>query len=116
MIRELTCIKCPRGCSLRAETEGSRVISVTGNFCARGAEYARDECINPMRTLTTTVSCDNGEVIPVKTDREIPKDKLFEAMKILNKAKAHLPIRIGDVIIKDVFGSNIVSTVNRGEK
>lgn len=112
MTRELTCIICPRGCGLNVEIEDGKVLSVTGNSCPRGVKYAEDECCNPMRTITSTVRCEDGRVISVKTDRPIPKAKMFECMKMINSATAHLPIHIGDVIIEDVFGSNVVATEN----
>ena len=34
-------------------------------------------------------------------------------MEIINKTTVNLPISVGDVIIKDVFGSNVVATQNR---
>ena len=51
-IRELTCIICPKGCALKVELdENGKVLGVTGNTCKRGAEYAENECTNPMRLL-----------------------------------------------------------------
>ena len=111
MERELTCIVCPMGCSLKAVIKDGE-ITVTGNTCPRGEKYAKDECTNPQRTVTTTMRCENGEVIPVQTDRTIPKDKMAECMKIVNSSLAALPISVGDVIIEDVFGANIVAAKN----
>ena len=34
-------------------------------------------------------------------------------MEIINKIVAPLPVRIGDVLATDVFGTNIVATANR---
>lgn len=110
MHRDLTCIVCPMGCSLSVELEDGKVVSVTGNTCPRGAEYAKNECTNPMRTVTSTVKCADGTPIPVKTDRTIPKEKISECMRIINGAVAKLPVSVGDVIIADVFGSNVVAT------
>lgn len=110
--RNLTCIVCPLGCSLKVELDGDKVISVSGNTCPRGAKYAESECTNPQRTVTTTVRCDNGAVLPVKTNRTIPKSKMADCMKIINNTVAHLPISVGDVIIKDVFGADIVAARN----
>lgn len=110
--RELTCIVCPIGCRIKVETDGGRVVSVSGNGCPRGKMYAEKECVNPERTVTTTMCTNRGTVISVKTDRPIPKDKVFETMKIINAATAELPVRIGDVLVADVFGSNVVATVN----
>ena len=112
MNRKLTCIVCPLGCELEAELDGGRVVSVTGNTCPRGKKYAEDECTAPKRTVTSTVRCVDGRLLPVKTDRPIPKESVFECMKIINNAIAPLPVSAGDVIIEDVYGSNIVAVKN----
>lgn len=116
MKREMTCIVCPVGCSLVAEVEDGKVLSVSGNTCPRGEAYAKAECIAPMRTVTTTVKCQNGEVVPVKTEVAIPKEKIFDAMAVINKTHPCLPISVGDVIIDDVFGSRVVAAANAGGK
>ena len=110
MKRELTCIVCPIGCSLVAEIEDGKVIAVKGNTCPRGKVYAENECTNPTRTITTTVRLSNGEILPVKTDRPIAKDKMFDAMKIINTLSPLLPISAGDVIMDDIFGSKLIAT------
>ena len=38
--RELVCIRCPLGCMLSVQMEGDKVVSVSGNTCPRGKEYA----------------------------------------------------------------------------
>ena len=112
MERKLTCIVCPIGCSLTAHIKENGEVEVSGNTCKRGKIYAQTECIAPMRTITTTVRCQNGEILPVKTDSPIPKEKIFEAMKIINKACPVLPIKVKDVIIENVFGSNVIAIKN----
>ena len=114
MKRELICIVCPKGCNLIVETNELNELSVTGNTCKRGIDYAINECTNPVRCVTTTMKTKDGEPVSVKTDRAIPKDKVFEIMKIINNQTLSLPIRVGDVIIKDVFGCNVVATQNKG--
>lgn len=113
MQRNLTCIVCPLGCSLCVELEEKTVLNVTGNTCSRGKVYAQTECTNPHRTVTSTVRCADGTLVSVKTDAPIPKEKMAECMKKINCATASLPIHIGDVLIADVFGSNIVATQNK---
>lgn len=113
MKRNLTCIVCPLGCSIDVEIENGEVLSVTGNTCPRGAEYAKNECICPVRTITSTVRCSDGGVVSVKTDRPIPKDKIFECMKAINGVIAPLPISAGDVLIDDVFGSKVIATSDK---
>lgn len=113
MKRFLTCIVCPAGCSLEVELDGKKVCSVKGNSCPRGEVYAKAECTHPERTVTSTMRCSDGSVVSVKTDRPIPKEKMEECMKIINNKIVLLPVLIGDVILKDVFGSNIVATQNK---
>jgi len=113
MKRELTCIVCPMGCSLVVELADNKVISVTGNTCPRGVKYAEAECTNPQRTVTSTVRCSDGSMVAVKTDRTIPKEKMGECMKKINQVILDLPVSVGDVIIEDVFGSNVVATQNK---
>lgn len=112
MRKNLTCIVCPIGCALSVELEEGKVISVEGNTCPRGRVYAEDECIAPKRTVTTTVRCNSGELLSVKTATPIPKEKVHDAMKIINNANPHLPISLGDVIIEDVYGSKVIATKN----
>lgn len=113
MKRKLTCTVCPMGCSLEAEIKDGKVVSVTGNTCKRGEKYAESECINPLRSITTTVALKGGGVVAVKSREPIPKDKIFECMKIINNTKKDLPISAGDVIIKDVFGTDIIATQSK---
>lgn len=113
MERKLTCIICPLGCELTVQTEDKKVLDVKGNTCPRGKVYAENECTNPQRTITSTVKCNDGSLVSVKTDKPIPKEKMAGCMQIINSAVATLPVSIGDVIIEDVFGSNIVATQNK---
>lgn len=113
MERTLTCIICPLGCELKVLLDGKTVREVTGNTCPKGKAYAQTECTAPMRTVTSTVRCADGSLVAVKTDRPIPKEKMEACMARINEAVATLPICIGDVILEDVFGSNIVATQNR---
>lgn len=50
---ELTCIVCPKGCRLRVDDQNG--YKVTGNICARGEAYGREEALDPKRTVTSTV-------------------------------------------------------------
>lgn len=116
MTRNLTCIVCPRGCQLVAELdENGAVLSVTGNTCPRGKQYAIDECTHPMRTVTSTVRTADGGVVPVKTDRTIPKELMFDCMKEIDRASVALPTHIGDKVIEDLLGTgaNVVVTANK---
>lgn len=109
--RQLTCIVCPRGCQLTVDIGDG--IKVYGNICPRGETYAVNECTNPQRTVTSTVRTSDGGVVAVKTDTTIPKEKMMECMKIINSITADLPIKVGDILVSDVFGARIVATQNK---
>ena len=114
MTRNLTCIVCPKGCSLTVELDGKNIVSVSGHTCKRGEEYAINECTAPMRTLTTTVARVGGGVVPVKTDKTVPKELLFKCMEAVNAVKAPADVKLGDVIIENILGTgaNLVATRN----
>jgi len=114
MKKELTCIGCPIGCSLEVDLEDNNVIKVTGNVCKRGADYAVKECTNPTRIVTSSVVVENGEidVVPVKTENDIPKDKIFDVVNELRNVKVKAPINVGDIIVENICGTsvNIIAT------
>ena len=117
--KNLTCIVCPRGCTLTVTLDSEAanpVASVEGQGCKRGADYATAECTHPTRVLTTTAPTVDGGVVPCKTDRAIPRELLFEAMKAVNALSAPAVVRIGDILLADLLGTgaNIVATANRG--
>lgn len=116
MQRKLTCIVCPKGCELTvALADDGTVLEISGHTCPRGKDYAYSECTAPVRTVTSTVRCEDGEVVAVKTSRPVPKEKIFEVMAEINSARADNGVKIGDVIIKGVAGtdSDVVATANR---
>lgn len=111
MKRDKICIICPRGCSLCTEINDEQV-TVSGNACPRGKDYAINECIHPVRTVTATVRVSNRDnaMVSVKTTAPIPKDKMMEVMKVLRDTRIKAPIHIGDAVLKNICGSDIVVT------
>lgn len=109
-MKELTCIVCPRGCRLKVDDN----MEVTGNACPRGKMYAINELTNPTRTITSSIRVSNRPytLVSVKTDKPVPKDKMFDVMKEIDKLSIDAPTRIGQVVLANVLGtdSNIVIT------
>jgi len=112
--RELVCIGCPIGCVLFAEISDDGNVRITGNSCKIGEEYGIKECTNPTRIVTSTVEIigRQGLMLPVKTERDIPKDKIEECMKALKGLKVKVPINMGDIIVQNVAdtGVNVIAT------
>lgn len=110
-IREMTCIVCPNGCRLTVTCHGEE-LSVTGNLCKKGEQFAREEMTHPMRTISSTVATGFPHFprLPVKTREAIPKEDIFKAMARINKVLVTRKVRVGDVIIPRVCGTDIVAT------
>lgn len=111
---ELICINCPMGCAMTVEREGDTVVSVTGNTCPRGDIYARKEVTDPTRIVTSTVKVEGGihPRVSVKTERDIPKGKIFACMEAINSVMIKAPVHIGDIVVENVAGTgvNIIAT------
>lgn len=114
MVRKFTCIMCPNGCDMEAVIENKQVISVSGNICRRGAEYAEQEIKEPKRTIASSVSVKNGEfpLVSVRLDRAVPKEKIFEVMREIQGVTLEAPVQSGDIVIEDILGlnSNVIAT------
>lgn len=107
-----TCVICPVGCQLSVTVDGEN-IEVSGNKCKRGKTYGEAEATHPVRTLTTTVFAkEAGVMIPVRSDKPLPKENLKKYVEIIKNTKIHLPIHTGCVIIENIdkTGVNIIAT------
>ena len=114
MIKKLTCIECPKGCALSVDIENCRVIKVSGNECPKGEKYAFSEIENPLRVLTSSLLAEGLDLkmVPVRTDKPIPKSKLPAAMDEIKKIRLSNPVRPGDIISKNFLspGVNLIAT------
>ena len=109
MKKEYICIVCPKGCHIVVDGE-----NISGYTCLRGLNYVKQESIDPRRILTTTVKVNdkNIRVCPVKSSDTLPKDKLFASMEEINKISVDLPIKLHQVVIKNILntGVDIITT------
>ena len=114
MEKKLTCVECPKGCEITVELDGDKIISVGGYSCQRGKKYAESEVICPRRVLTTTVKCADGGVVSVKISNPVKKSEIFELMDKINKITVCPPVKIGQIIVKDIAeGSDLIATCNK---
>lgn len=110
---QMICVCCPNGCLLTADKQADGTYIVSGNKCPRGEEYAINEMTDPRRNFSSVINVyekndkGNSQVVPCKTSSEIPKNKIYEAMEIIRSTTVHTPITIGDVLIKNIAGTNV---------
>lgn len=112
---QFNCTTCPSECLLTVEVERDangavvKVRSVTGNNCPRGDKFAHQELTCPMRVLTTTVavSGDDEALLPVRTAEAIPLALHAQTMTLIRDLVVNAPIRMGDVVLEDLLGTNI---------
>lgn len=116
MLKKYTCIMCPLGCDLEVKTGEDQTIEVTGNSCKKGLDYARQEILNPMRNIATSVIVEGGSQIfaSVRLTNAIPRERIFDAMEEIKKIKIQAPVTIGQVIIGNILGlnSDVIITKN----
>ena len=107
----LTCIMCPMGCSLTV-TKTKNGYEVSGNTCARGETFGKEEITSPKRIVTSLIRTSKG-VTSVKTSAPIPKKLIFNVMKEIDKVEVK-NAKIGDIVIKNVLntGADVVVTKN----
>ena len=112
--RHFVCVVCPIGCEIDVVHEGSKIISMEGNKCEKSMEFVTQELIEPMRILTTTVRIRGARwpVIPVRTDKAVPKRLFPRIMKLLRRIELQAPVNMLDVVLGDVLntGANIIAT------
>ena len=111
--KSLVCIGCPLGCRLMVAVEGCTVRSVSGNACKRGAAYAQQEAVMPLRVLTGNMKARGcRQPFSVITDKPVPKHMLLACAAELRRHCPTPPISMGDIIIKDILetGCNVIAT------
>jgi len=106
--KQITCIICPQGCDILVNGDENNISSMIGQNCTRGEVYARDEFIHPLRVLTSTVKVTGSNVllVPVRTNKPIPKKLLFRGMDEIRKVRVAAPIKRGDIIIHNFLDTN----------
>jgi CxxC motif-containing protein len=108
------CVVCPIGCEIDVVHDGSKIISMEGNKCEKSKEFVSQELIEPMRILTTTVRIEGSRwpVIPVRTDKAVPKRLFPQVMKRLRRMTLRAPVNISDVVVRDILrtGANVIAT------
>ncbi|MBC2855090.1 DUF1667 domain-containing protein [Cetobacterium sp. 2A] len=109
----MICIVCPIGCHLQVDVKNN--YAVTGNACPRGEVYGKEELVSPKRVVTSTIKIIGGiyNRVPVKTNIAIPKEKVFECMKLLNDIEIKSPVKMGHIVLKNILGTDADIVITR---
>ncbi len=109
MKKEIICTVCPRGCHIQVQGEGDKVTGVEGYGCKRGLEYGSAEFAHPVRILTTTVKLEgvDNDLLPVRSNKPLPKEKIMECMQIIRATAVKAPVARYDVVISDICGCGV---------
>lgn len=103
------CINCPAGCHLDITADDTGKICVTGNACPRGEKYAVQEMTDPRRVVTAVVRSEGPQsvCIPVRSSAPVPKAMIPGLLKTLFAMREKLPVKQGQVLLKNVHGTGI---------
>lgn len=120
MIKKMICIECPKGCTLSVDIENCQTKSVTGASCPRGVAYATAEAQDPVRLFTANVLTRgmNLKLLPVRTNKPIPKREIFRAVEAIGKIVVDKPVKTGDIIDGNFLGLGVklLATRELGDK
>jgi len=111
--KEYTCIGCPIGCPLQLVHKGSKITEISGYECDRGAKYAQQEFTDPRRELSTTMEIVGARWrrLPVKVTGPVEKGRVLEAARQIHAVHITAPVKIGQVLIKDLLGEKGIDVV-----
>ena len=114
MKRQITCIVCPRGCTITLQVKGRRIVRIAGSPCRHGREYATKEFYSTERMLTSTVIVKGGRrrLVPVRSSKPIAKGKMLKCMNVLAALRVKAPVRAGQRLVADILrsGADIIAT------
>jgi len=108
--KRFICIICPVGCAVTVKSDSSgNITEILGNKCKKGDKYVRDEFTAPMRVFTSTVGIEGALFprLPVRTSGLVPKNRIFDCMKEIEKVQVKAPVLVGDKIIADILGLGV---------
>lgn len=114
MKKRMICIECPKGCSLAVDIENCKVVNVAGAMCPKGIIYASAEIENPTRIFTGSVRTRTLalKLVPVRTDKPIPKRDLQRSAKAVSEIVLDRPVAAGETIMENFLslGVKLIAT------
>lgn len=109
VVHAIQCIGCPIGCGGEVTVENGIVAEMSGFTCNKGLAYAAEEVVSPKRMVTTTVRVSGGSLalLPVISATPVPKERIFDCLRLLRGVSVAAPVAEGTVIIADALGLGV---------
>ena len=110
MLKEYTCVMCPRGCDMEASLDDDfNLVSTEGAGCPKGISYLRQELADPRRNLATSARVLGGSMplVSVRLTGPIPKARIGEALKAIQALRLEAPVLAGQILIENLGGLGI---------
>jgi CxxC motif-containing protein len=107
---ELICIMCPLACHVVVTVDDTgNILDVANHQCKEGREYAVAEYRFPARVLTTVIltAAASRHLLPVRSNKPIPKTRLMEVMHSLSKIRIKPPVKMAQVIVSNIAGTGV---------
>jgi CxxC motif-containing protein len=116
LLSQVICNECQKKCVIDIYKEGDK-LAFEGHNCNKGIGYGEDYINSSKRIFTTVVrikSNTSTKVVPVKSNEPIEVSLWIECSKALGRLYVGVPIKIGDVICKNILntGVDIICTKN----
>ena len=112
---KITCIICPSGCRIAVNHIENELI-ISGNKCIKGYDFVKAEIEAPVRSLSTTIRTVFSEypVLPVKTNKDVPKEKIIDIIRELSGIIITDRIGIGEIVAANIAGTgcDIIASSN----
>ncbi len=96
---------------MTAEIQPDGSVAVSGNQCSRGAQYARDELVDPRRVVTATCRTTSPlhPRLPVRSREPCPRELIPAVLDRIYELTVTPPVRSGDVLA-EMDGVSIVAS------
>lgn len=108
-VHAIQCIGCPIGCGGEVTVEDGKVVALDGFTCNKGIAYASEEVVAPKRMVTTTVRVGGGllPLLPVVSASPVPKERIFDCIRLLRGVSVTAPVAEGEVVVADALGLGV---------
>jgi CxxC motif-containing protein len=109
MVSQVICNRCSSKCVIDIYKSGNE-YKYDGSMCDQGIVYGEEYMRSNERIFTSVVrvkgitSC---SVVPVKSNKPLDINLWIECSKALSRVYVGIPIKIGDVICKNILNSGV---------